>query len=119
MNADEYQKLSARTLIDTPGFEIPDREILLVWNALGLAGEAGEVAELAKKAIFHRHGVDKEKFKKELGDVLWYLSALCTQLGLDLSEVMTANIEKLKVRYPNGYSSADSLSRVDVQVNGA
>ena len=46
--------------------------------------------------------------------MLWYASALCTTLGLDMGEIMQANIEKLKVRYPNGYSSADSQQRVDV-----
>ncbi len=114
MNASDYQEQAARTQIDQPGFEIPGHEIMVVWNALGLAGEAGEVAELVKKGIFHRHSIDRARIEKELGDVLWYASALCTTLGLDMGEIMQANIEKLKVRYPNGYSSADSQQRVDV-----
>ena len=114
MTASEYQHLAARTLIDGPDFEIPDNEIMLVWNAIGLAGEAGEVAELVKKGVFHRHGVDREKLAKELGDVLWYVAALCTKASLDMGEVMQANIDKLRERYPNGYSSEDSKRRVDV-----
>ena len=114
MNASDYQEQAARTQIDQPGFEIPGREMMLVWNALGLAGEAGEVAELVKKGVFHRHSLDRTKLEKELGDVLWYASALCTALGLDLGEIMQINIEKLKVRYPNGYSSIDSQQRLDV-----
>jgi NTP pyrophosphatase (non-canonical NTP hydrolase) len=115
MNASEYQQLAARTLIDRPGFEIPDDQIMIIWNAIGLAGEAGEVADLAKKAIFHQHGIDAEKLKKELGDVLWYAAGLATQLGLDLGEIMDANIQKLKLRYPDGFTSADSVRRVDVR----
>lgn len=114
MDAKEYQKLAARTLIDKPDFEISDREIMAIWDAIGLAGEAGEVADHIKKGVFHQHGIDLEKLQKEIGDVLWYAAALCTTLGMDMSEVMQANIEKLKVRYPNGYSSTDSQKRVDV-----
>lgn len=43
--------------------------MMLIWTAIGLVGEAGEVAELVKKGVFHRHGIDKEKLKNELGDV--------------------------------------------------
>ena len=113
MNANDYQKLAARTLIDRPDFVLSDGDIMLLWNALGLAGEAGEVAELVKKGILHQHGLDRERLKKELGDVLWYAAALCTRLGLDLSEVMQANIDKLYERYPDGFSATDSRRRVD------
>jgi NTP pyrophosphatase (non-canonical NTP hydrolase) len=114
MKASDYQEQAARTMIDQPGFEIRGHEIMAVWNALGLAGEAGEVAELVKKGVFHRHSIDRTTLEKEIGDVLWYAAALCTTLGLDLGEIMQANIEKLKVRYPNGYSSLDSQQRLDV-----
>lgn len=114
MNASNYQQLAARTLIDRPDFDIADNDMMIIWNALGLAGEAGEVAETVKKGVLHQHGLDRDKMKKELGDVAWYLAALCTKLGLDLSEVLAANIEKLKVRYPEGYKPADSIARVDV-----
>ena len=116
MNASEYQLLAARTLIDAPDFEISPNDFMIVWNALGLAGEAGEVAEMVKKGILHQHGLDRDKMAKEVGDVCWYLAALCSKLGLDLGEVMRANIEKLKVRYPEGYKPADSVARVDVAV---
>jgi len=119
MTPTDYQREAARTLIDHPDFDLSDPDIMLAWNALGLAGEAGEVADLIKKAIFHRHDIDKAEVAKELGDVLWYVAALCTNLGLDLSDVMQANIEKLKLRYPNGYSSSDSLKRVDVDADDA
>lgn len=48
MNANEYQQLAARTLIEGPDFYITDKDIMIIWNAIGLAGEAGEVCELVK-----------------------------------------------------------------------
>lgn len=116
MNASDYQKLAARTLIDRPDFNVTDEDIMIAWNAIGLAGEAGEVMELIKKGIFHQHGLDRAKMHKELGDLRWYLSALCTKLDFDLSEVMDANIKKLMVRYPNGYNPADSMARIDTAI---
>jgi NTP pyrophosphatase (non-canonical NTP hydrolase) len=113
MNASEYQKLAARTLINRPEAAYTEHDIMAVWNAIGLAGEAGEVAEHIKKGVFHRHGIDPDKLKKEIGDVLWYTAALCTTLGLDLSEIMQANIDKLAVRYPNGFTYEDSQRRAD------
>lgn len=111
MTANEYQKQAERTLVDDPGFALDDGETMLVWNALGLAGEAGEVADHIKKMIFHRHGLDRETLREELGDVLWYVAALASNLGLDLEEVMAANLEKLGSRYPDGYSPEASLRR--------
>lgn len=118
MDANQYQALAARTLVDRPGIEISDREMMIVWEALGLAGEAGEVANHVKKGVFHQHGLDLEKLKNEIGDTLWYAAALCTTLGLDIAEIMQANIKKLEVRYPNGYNAADSKRRVDVNPVG-
>jgi NTP pyrophosphatase (non-canonical NTP hydrolase) len=112
MDASQYQKLAARTLIDKPP-AIYDTDMMILWNALGLAGEAGEVAEMVKKGILHQHGLFYEKMAKELGDCLWYIAAICTEMELDMGEVMAANIEKLKVRYPDGFNSADSVARVD------
>lgn len=113
MNADDYQKQAARTLIDAPDATYTDDDLLLVWNALGLAGEAGEVVDTIKKAVFHRHGLNRDELIKELGDVLWYVAALCTKLDVPLSAVMERNIEKLKARYPAGYSSDQSINRKD------
>lgn len=103
MDTEEYQKLARTTLLQHPDFQIKDKEVMISWFALGLTGEAGEVADLVKKGIYHRQGLDHEKLKKELGDVMWYLSALADHLGMSLAEIMQANIEKLKVRFPEGY----------------
>lgn len=76
--------------------------------ALGLAGESGEAVELIKKHCFHGKPLDLEELTKELGDVLWYVAALCNTLGLSLSGVMTANIKKLEQRYPEGFTYYDA-----------
>ena len=110
MNAADFQEQAARTQITDPGFEIPRQEIMVVWNALGLAGKAGDVAELVKKGVFHRHRVDPAKLEKELGDMLWYAAAICTSLGLDLGEIMQANIERLKAADPQRYSMEENQS---------
>ena len=113
MNANDYQKLASRTLINRPDFEISDLEIMIAWNALGLSGETGEVVDHIKKGIFHQHRIDLLEIADEIGDVLWYVAALCTTLNLDMSVIMERNIEKLKVRYPDEYSSVDSKRRKD------
>jgi len=111
MDINEYQQRAGRTLLDKPDFEITDKQTMIAWNAIGLVGEAGEVAELAKKQIFHQQGLDVEKWKKELGDVLWYVSACATHLDLSLEEIMAHNIAKLEARFPNGYNPQDSTNR--------
>jgi NTP pyrophosphatase (non-canonical NTP hydrolase) len=115
MNADNYQQQAARTLTDGPDAQYSDHQLMLVWNALGLAGEAGEVADSIKKMVFHQHGVDRDVLVKELGDVLWYVAALCSKLSINMSEAMERNIAKLKQRYPDGYTSAGSMVRKDLQ----
>jgi len=99
MELSEYQLLSRRTA------EYP-REAWLAYPALGLAGEAGEVAEHAKKAIRDDAGaVTHERraaIAKELGDVLWYVSQLASELGLDLDEIAQVNLDKLLSRQRRG-----------------
>lgn len=114
MNASDYQAQAARTLLTSPGFPITDEQIMIIWCAIGLSGEAGEVSELVKKGILHQHGLDIHKLEKELGDVLWYAAGLATALKLDLGQIMRDNINKLCQRYPEGYSAADSVHRADL-----
>jgi NTP pyrophosphatase (non-canonical NTP hydrolase) len=83
--------------------------------ALGLAGEAGEVCDLLKKAWGHQHALDHEELKKELGDVLWYVAALASQFDMTLEDVAAANVAKLSARYPKGFSPEASRNRVDVE----
>ncbi|MBM2817873.1 MAG: mazG [Parcubacteria group bacterium] len=73
-----------------------------IYPVLGLCGETGEIAEKIKKVIRDEVGIvseqKKEEIKKELGDVLWYISQIATELGLSLSDVAKLNIEKLQSR---------------------
>lgn len=115
MNANDYQREAARTLIDGPDFTLANDELMIIWNVIGLAGEAGEIADLVKKGIFHQHGLVTAKVQEELGDLMWYVAALCTKLGISLDDVLSQNIAKLQKRYPDGYSSAASKARVDTK----
>ncbi|MEL6177405.1 MAG: nucleoside triphosphate pyrophosphohydrolase family protein [Myxococcota bacterium] len=84
---------------------------LLANGALGLAGEAGEAADLIKKHLFHDHPLDRDKLRDELGDVLWYVATLARTLDLDLAQVAQRNIDKLRIRYPEGFSAERSRNR--------
>jgi NTP pyrophosphatase (non-canonical NTP hydrolase) len=86
------------------------RERRLV-GALGLAGEAGEVADLIKKFEGHGHPVNLERLAEELGDLLWCISNVATLYDLELSTIAAANIEKLLHRYPNGFDASRSKER--------
>jgi NTP pyrophosphatase (non-canonical NTP hydrolase) len=83
----------------------------LVYPALALTGEAGELANVVKKLVRQSDSLapvtvvddeDRAKLGEELGDVLWYVSALATELGFTLEEVAKANLTKLAKRYEKG-----------------
>jgi NTP pyrophosphatase (non-canonical NTP hydrolase) len=108
MNLDEYQDAARRTL----NVDWPEREQIA--NAvMGLAGEAGEIADLYKKKLYHGHDVSAMQIIDELGDLLWYLAAVASLEGLSLADIARQNIDKLKVRYPNGFTKRDSILRAD------
>jgi NTP pyrophosphatase (non-canonical NTP hydrolase) len=104
----EYQRFSRRTA------EYP-REAWLSYPALGLAGEAGEVAEHAKKAIRDDAGTVSDSRRsamaKELGDVLWYVTQLASELGLELESIARENLEKLFSRQRRGMLSGSGDDR--------
>lgn len=85
----------------------------LINGALGLTGEAGEVSDMIKKYIFHRHDLDKTEIVKELGDVCWYVALISHAIGVPLEEILETNIEKLKRRYPDGFSEENSIHRTE------
>ena len=96
MDRNEYQ-LQARRTAKYPGVGSNP-----IYPTLGLSGEAGEVADKVKKVLRDKGGVfdeaTRESIKLELGDVLWYISQLSSELGYQLDEVARANFEKLKSR---------------------
>lgn len=105
MLASDYQRLAMRTAVKQP---LNER---LVNASLGLAGESGEFADKIKKWLFHGHELPMDELSKELGDLQWYIAQACDALGVSLEDVMKQNIDKLKRRYPNGFSHENSRSR--------
>ena len=106
MTVNEYQKLAMTTL--NP--ELSKKDVLIN-SVMGLCGESGEAIDIVKKWLSHGHELDREHLKKELGDIAWYLAEAATALNMDLEEILQANIDKLKKRYPQGFSAADSINR--------
>jgi len=100
MTFDEYQKESRKTA------KYPNIGNNFVYPTLGLCGESGEVAEKIKKVLRDKNGVMDEATKteitKELGDVLWYLTQIASELGLPLENVAAENIKKLFSRLERG-----------------
>ena len=109
MDFKTYQKKARETAL------YPNLNSNYVYPTLGLVGEAGEVAEKVKKVIRDDNGEfdDQSKLaiKKELGDVLWYISNLCTELNFNLDEVALQNLEKLKLRASKGKISGSGDDR--------
>ena len=106
MKINEYQELAMTTL----NKELSEKDVLIN-GVMGLCGESGEAIDLVKKWLAQGHELDKDKLISEIGDVAWYIAEIATALGVTLEEVLERNIEKLKRRYPEGFSYADSLNR--------
>ena len=106
MTINEYQKLAMTTLNPT----LSEKDVLIN-GVMGLCGESGEAIDIVKKWLAQGHELDKEKLAKELGDICWYLAETATALGLSLEDIMAANIEKLKKRYPEGFAAEKSINR--------
>ena len=106
MTFDEYEQAAARTV--NP--RLSDTERLLD-AAAGLAEEAGEVLGHVRKHVFMGHPLDRERVTKELGDTLWCLATVAGCVGVRLGDVAAANVEKLRRRYPDGYSDTASRAR--------
>ena len=105
----DYQELSRRTAT------YPGAGENLVYPTLGLAGEAGEVAEKVKKLLRDDGGVMSDERRAalagELGDVLWYVAQVATEAGLDLEEIAQGNLEKLLSRQQRGVLSGSGDAR--------
>lgn len=105
MNFSEYQKKAHKTA-QYPKISIEDNEWLhdasYLYCCLGLSGETGEVLEKIKKIVRNQKGIflpeDLQEIRKELGDVLWYVSEIAYELGLDLNLIAKENIKKLSSR---------------------
>ena len=104
MNFNDYQNQAIQTDVAHNSTTKSSRYNGYMEKALGLAGETGEVLEIIKKIIRDKGGVfetapeDCEKLKKELGDVLWYLSAVAYYNDIKLEDIAKTNLEKLASR---------------------
>ncbi len=99
MTFEEYQQNTAKTAIYPEQGKIGG----LVYTALGLSGEVGETCNQIKKILRDNNGLLTDERKKklfdELSDIGWYWSQLCTELGFNLVDIATYNLEKLDKRY--------------------
>lgn len=110
MTGNEYQKAALRTA------NMDYSEYGMIMNgALGLCGEAGEVADLIKKSTFQGHNLDTEHIAEELGDVAWYLAITASAIGKNLDEIFSANVDKLRRRYPEGFDADRSVHREEYE----
>jgi NTP pyrophosphatase (non-canonical NTP hydrolase) len=109
MHLSDYQEKAKSTAI------YPNQGENIYYPALGLAGETGEVLNKIKKVMRDHEGVVNDEYKqilkKELGDVLWYVAGLCTELDLDMAEVAEENINKLFSRKERGKLQGDGDDR--------
>lgn len=106
MTMNEYQQLAQRTSRK----DIPANDHLM--NAmLGLAGETGECCDLVKKYFFQDGRDIRDGLMDELSDVLWYVAEAASAMGWTLDEIAQHNVDKLRKRYPDGYSAENSLRR--------
>lgn len=107
MDISGYQRLAVRTINpNLDGMEVMHHGLFC------LCGEVGEVHSLFQKEL-QGHPLDREHLIKELGDCLWAIAEICTACDIDMSEVAETNIEKLKARYPDGFSAEKSLHRAE------
>ena len=112
MELNEYQAIAEKTAVYP-------KDVALVYGALGLTGEAGEVAEKIKKMIRDDDGELTEErrqlLKKELGDVLWYIATLAREMNFSLEEIAQHNVEKLQARLEQNKLNGDGDTREEKQ----
>lgn len=108
MNINDYQAQAMTTL--NPALS---RKEVLINSVMGLCGESGEAIDIVKKWLAQGHELDKAHLAKELGDIAWYLAEAATALDLSLEDILQANLDKLKKRYPEGFTSQRSMVRLE------
>ena len=80
----------------------------------GINGEAGEVTDILKKHLYHNHELDLDHLKEEIGDVMFYIVNLATLYGFDMEEILQDNVAKLALRYKKGFTTEESIKRIDI-----
>jgi len=96
------------SLMELREHDFPTERMLTA--AVGMSAEAGEFTEIVKKIVFQGKPVNQENLfhlKRELGDIMWYVSQACIGLDISLEEVIQMNFDKLNARYPEGAFSIE------------
>lgn len=108
MSANDYQKQAMTTLNRSLS-----KKDVLINGVMGLCGESGEAIDIVKKHLHQGHDLDREALVKELGDIAWYLAETAFALDIPLEDILRKNLEKLKERYPQGFSTGNSRNRTE------
>ena len=113
MNFEQYQREAGSKF--KPSEPLSSKQARLLDWTIGVMDEAGEVAGVIKHHVFHKQPLDLMILAKEIGDVLWYLSAVCESTGLRLEDCAELNVAKLQHRHGNIYSHAASAKRREAE----
>lgn len=117
MEVSDYEVDVRRTAKSCETQEVDGQTLNILHWSLGLSGEVGELVDTVKKHVFYNQPFDMVNAKEELGDILFYVAAMASEIGLSLEEVMEANKAKLELRYKDGYSDEAAKSRFDKMVD--
>lgn len=123
----QFQNLASRTLpisgeqkffspksANPDTFPAYDRNVDLIHACFGITGEAGELLDPVKKAMFYGKPLDIQNIREEAGDLLWYIAGpLCRALGCTLEDLARENVAKLRARYPEKYTDEAAVARAD------
>lgn len=109
----DYQVAARRTKSGVFNFHGLKHEIDLIHAALGISSEAGEFSDAMKKSLYYGDMIDRAALIEELGDILYYVAMACDALDVHIATVMEANVEKLRRRYPEKFTTKAARERAD------
>jgi hypothetical protein len=107
MTPDEYIKLAIKT--ESPNFQMISPRLL--HGTMGVDTESGELTDSLKKHMFYGKPLDLVNINEEIGDLLWYIALICNECNFSFEDIMKRNIDKLKARYPEKFTSEKALNR--------
>ena len=105
MDSKTYQAGVSRTLAQRPNRKVSDKEFNILHAALGTVTEAAEIADIMKGVLIKGKELDKDHLIEEVGDVMYYLGVIANETGVSFEDIMEVNANKLKARYPNGFTA--------------
>ncbi len=83
----------------------------MLHGTIGVMTEAGELLDCVKKHLYYGKPLDDTNAKEEIGDILWYLAQICNAKSWSMEEIMQANIDKLRARYPEKFTEDNAINR--------